>query len=775
MDKSKLLGQVFTPGYISDMILDSVGYKGSSIINKTILEPSFGDGAILIKVVQRLIESCRGIGLSNDEIVDVLNNNVYGIEIDEELVLKTKNKLNLLLDLFEIENISWDNLYCSDTLKFNNKNDFDYIVGNPPYIRVHNLESDVRDSIKDYVFSVGTTDMYILFFEKCLNLLGKYGKMSFITPNSYMKNSSQGTFRKYLFENNLLSKIIDFKSSPIFKDFMVYAAITVLDKNKENLEFSYAEYNEEKRLYITKLNILDFDKDSFSSPWTFNTEGNNDLLEDIKNRSFTLDKFSTIQYGLATLRDKIYISEVKEIENDKKHVLFNNTKIEKNILRPIVKASTYDGGNIDSMIIFPYIWNVNRKIYEVMDELILSEQFPLAYKYLCDNKEELLKRDMDENAVWYQFGRSQGLNNSRYNKLIVKNVIDKDKKNLDVFELSKDIIVYSGIYITAQDDLILSKVKKVLESEEFCTYCKLVGKDMAGGWKNISSKNIKNYGITESLTTNLLEIPENFEGCTESEKDNYWDNFYKNKFLESISESYFNYLNNPRSTEKIKPIHSFIAAALQYKLGDSYIVKSDGYNLNFEKNENREQNIEGKYYCKNVDVAVSKDGVVLGAIGIKFICGNYSQNSNNYFENMIGETVNLRKNNVIYSQLLILPEFVPYYDNKGVCKKLENINTHNLEKYMLLNNEKNESFEKPDNMNIILVDTGNKKYFEKVINSGIKVDKKDKKFLKSINITYSNLDKNDYLSDDIKNYLKENSNINEFLESFICKIIEKNV
>ena len=41
-DKVKELGQVMTPDYIVDMILDDIGYTGDNILNKKIMEPSFG-------------------------------------------------------------------------------------------------------------------------------------------------------------------------------------------------------------------------------------------------------------------------------------------------------------------------------------------------------------------------------------------------------------------------------------------------------------------------------------------------------------------------------------------------------------------------------------------------------------------------------------------------------------------------------------------------------------------------------------------------------------
>ena len=771
MNKSKSLGQVFTPEYIVDMILDAIEYKGGAILDKYILEPSFGDGAILIKVVQRYIEACKVKKLENKQIANMLNEHIYGIEIDGELVVKTKERLSMLLGIYGIPNIEWEHLYSMNTLHYIEKTDFSFIVGNPPYIRIHNLDDKTKSLIKDFIFSVGTTDMYILFFEKCLNLLSKKGKLCFITPNSYMKNTSQAIFREYLLKNNLIEKIIDFKSSNIFEDFSVYAAITLLNKTKNTYDFTYSEYEQEKCLYLTKISSLDFDKKTFREPWTFNTEENNNLIEAIKNRSFTLDKFCTIQYGVATNRDAIYIGKTDPIKGDKKHILFKNTKIEKGILKPVVKGSTYNGTDTESMIIFPYIWDANKKIYTVIPEEELKDKYPLAYQYLSDNKTELEQRDMDDNAAWYQFGRSQGLTNSKYKKLVIKNVIDSEKTKMEVYELPEETVVYSGIYITTQNIALLPKIKSILESKEFCKYCNLVGKDMSGGWKNINSKIIKNYGVNQFLANELFYLPDGFVELSNEEKDAYWDKYYKDLFLEKITESYMEYLVSSRSTSKIKPIHSFIAEAIQYKLGDTYVVKADGFNLTGDTSEVKEQKVEGKYYDKNVDISVSKNGIVLGSIGVKFICGNYSQNANNYFENMLGETVNLRSNNQPYSQLIILPEFVPYYNQKSVCTKLEYIQAHHIEKYAKLNEENVGTYHRPDIMSIFLINTGNEELLLSLKEEGTAVNKLSAEFKTAINISYSDIENNKQLNTKTKCFLLKHNDINKFLDAFVSLII----
>ncbi|WP_049757049.1 hypothetical protein [Mycoplasma crocodyli] len=103
-------------------------------------------------------------------------------------------------------------------------------------------------------------------------------------------------------------------------------------------------------------------------------------------------------------------------------------------------------------------------------------------------------------------------------------------------------------------------------------------------------------------------------------------------------------------------------------LGNDYDVHSLGYG------NGKEIKIPGRYIDKTVDITISKNDSVIAGIGVKFVMSNYKQNSNNYFENMLGETANLRSNNIPYFQIFILPELIPYFDKFGNIRSWEKIN-----------------------------------------------------------------------------------------------------
>lgn len=63
--------------------------------------------------------------------------------------------------------------------------------------------------------------------------------------------------------------------------------------------------------------------------------------------------------------------------------------------------------------------------------------------------------------------------------------------------MDEDVVVYSGRYITAETEEDLQKAYSIFKSEEFARYCALVGKNKAGGYVEVSTKAIKEFGVRE--------------------------------------------------------------------------------------------------------------------------------------------------------------------------------------------------------------------------------------------------------------------------------------
>lgn len=490
MKKEKLLGQVFTPEWIVKYILDQAGYYGKDILNKYILEPSFGRGAFLLEIVERYILAAQAEKLSNKQIIKHLSTYIYGIEIDPVSFDIGIEELNKLCKKYNLEEkVEWQFIKGS-TLNFYKKYNkfFDWIVGNPPYIRVHNLNIEIREIIKkEFHFVIGTSDLYLTFFEMSFFMLKDDGKFGFITPNSFLYNSSYMKFRDYLQKKRNIKTLCDLQEYKVFKGFSTYTAIIIIDNSIKSDDFEYKEFVKGNFITVNHVNFSKLD----SKKWILANQEENHFLDNLYlNKNKRLADYFEIQYGFATLRDRIFIGDF--IEDNDKYGYFNGKYIEKNILHKIVKGSRYKGDK-SQWVIFPYYRKDNR--YLPYSEKELSEKYPLAYHYFLENKEELLARNRDKNSQWFEFGRSQGIQNSYKEKIVLSTLV---LEKVDFYFLPKDTFVYSGIFITKKvDDIDWKIIEDTLSSEEFYQYIRLTGKDFSGGYKSMSSKQIKDFPIEE--------------------------------------------------------------------------------------------------------------------------------------------------------------------------------------------------------------------------------------------------------------------------------------
>jgi adenine-specific DNA-methyltransferase len=491
MSKHKTLGQVFTPTWIVSEILNLVGYNDDTILNKYILEPSCGDGVFLLEIVERYIDIAIKNNFDEKDIISNLEKYIYGVEIDTIEYQKSIQNLNNLVEkLFSKKvKINW-NIFNKNTLDFykNYNGFFDFIVGNPPYIRIHNLDLETKNYLKqNFIFSEGTIDIYLSFIEMSFKMANKSGNIGFITPNSYLHNSSYKLFREFIKKEKILRTLIDFKANKVFQGFSTYTAISIFNINYTNDYFDYKEYiNNEIKL----VNKVSFNNLS-TNDWSFANKDDEDFLNKLsQNRNTLVKDFFDVQYGFATLRDKIFIANA--VPYDDEHVKFNDFIIEKGILRKIVKGSKFKGKiNENELILYPY--ELDNKRYRVIEENKLKEKFPKAYDYLIFNKEELEKRDLDKGAVWYEFGRSQGVQSIHNEKIVLSTLING---SIDYYKLPKDVMIYSGLFITKNKDFASwDIIENILKSDEFYKYIRLTGKDFSGGYKSITSKQIKEYKL----------------------------------------------------------------------------------------------------------------------------------------------------------------------------------------------------------------------------------------------------------------------------------------
>lgn len=171
--------------------------------------------------------------------------------------------------------------------------------------------------------------------------------------------------------------------------------------------------------------------------------------------------------------------------------------------------------------------------------------------------------------------------------------------------------------------------------------------------------------------------------------NNYIKDFSQD-FLKSIEQSFEFVLsgkNKNRSAKKVEIIHKNIAEHLQFFLGEEYIVKT-------KLTTGKEEKIIGRYSTKKVNILIERkvDNKQIAGMGLKFILSSFQKNSNNYFENMLGETANIRSNNIQYFQLIILLENIPNFNGNGNISSFTKLNNGLMKKYDVLSSDGTTSF-----------------------------------------------------------------------------------
>jgi adenine-specific DNA-methyltransferase len=148
---------------------------------------------------------------------------------------------------------------------------------------------------------------------------------------------------------------------------------------------------------------------------------------------------------------------------------------------------------MDKSIIFPYEWTGTG--YTPLSEEKFKELEPDLYYTLYFNKDQLDARNMERHAQWFQYARSQGIQHSRHHKFVLKHILSPNQCLAQFEEVGPEVLVYSGMYIIANDEAHIPLIREILSSRTFCEYLKLMGNDMAGGYKAVNTKIVKAFPV----------------------------------------------------------------------------------------------------------------------------------------------------------------------------------------------------------------------------------------------------------------------------------------
>lgn len=488
LDRRKKEGVFYTPEYITDYICKNTiipylsksnksntikalinEYWGSQIedLDKKvqeikIIDPACGSGAFLNKASDILLEIHKAIHKQRykdkqtlmpyfDNIKkrrEILLNNIFGVDLNEESVEITKLSLFLKVCRKDLKLPNLDkNIKCGNSLiddpqysdkpfiwkqEFNSifkAGGFDIVMGNPPYVGEKGNKEIFRNIKKSFLgnFYQGKMDLFYFFFHLSLNIVKNNGQISFITTNYYTTATTGNKLRQDFKNRSTIRKLINFNELKIFESAQgQHNMITFLSKCNSNIksknlitkrkglatpnilekilsgndpETNYFEVKqsnlyEGKDAYIRLRGTGDIENDQIQS-----------ILNKIKNNGELITKLCDVKTGLRSGIDKISKKHLK-IDNSYKlneEVFFVSNVFsqkvpanEKVLLKPLYKNSD---------IKRYYNEKITNKFVLYIDRKTDISKFPFVKSHLEKFKPLIEKIRKNDKEPWYSLVR----------------------------------------------------------------------------------------------------------------------------------------------------------------------------------------------------------------------------------------------------------------------------------------------------------------------------------------------------------------------------------
>jgi len=482
----KLLGTHYTPDSVVDYIVNQTlrPYLESPNLftNIRILDPACGSGLFLLKAYDVLADYWKKTfgSFTSKDAQHLIENHLFGIDIDEEAVLATRKYLIQKASLDDAISFSL-NIIVGDALclrpfynqmqfgkqplpktsfgKTFSEHSFDCILGNPPYVRIQNTPLEKREKyISAYTTAVGRFDISSLFFELSDYLLKENGRLGFIVSNKILSTAGTKKLRNFLLTHFTIEEIVDLSDTKLF-DAAILPLIFIATRSKERFNrIAYSSIMESHRKTDTvqqTTNLLNLLKESgipsetdasvngrvfkvqrfFATlpskrvnVWTFHNERENALLSKLKEQSACTigDLCEKISVGLKTTADSVFIKPMTE-NFVKQH------GIEKKLVFPLIESHNVNrwtcswNSQTDLYVLYPHI-EQNGKVIPVD-----LDKYPRAKNYLEEHRPQLEKRSYikDSQRQWYEIWVHQSPRDFRQRKIITPDIASHNRFALD--------------------------------------------------------------------------------------------------------------------------------------------------------------------------------------------------------------------------------------------------------------------------------------------------------------------------------------------------------
>jgi len=377
------------------------------LLTLTILDPACGSGAFLNQALDFLITEHRKIDdlraqlfgggiVFSDITTDILEKNIYGVDLNEESVeiaklslwLRTAQKgrkLNKLNNNIKCGNSLIDDPDVVGEKAFNwqkefpeifAKGGFDVVIGNPPYVNINTMP-EIHEYLKNTYSEIhtGYNDLMYYFLFKGIDVLKDLGIYGVITSNYFIGNDYADKLR--LFLNRHIATIVNFERTLVFEDANVHTTLVFAEKNTQKKLMQFYTYTANKPLKMVDLSYgytyCELERKNQTEKWLIADNNNQKIIDKLHKNSKFIGEICEIAKGSESGKNEIFTISSEDA---------NKYNIEKTILRKCVKNSD----------VLRYYLNEKDSYLIYSDNNFSEALFPNAYKYLELHKDILLDR-----------------------------------------------------------------------------------------------------------------------------------------------------------------------------------------------------------------------------------------------------------------------------------------------------------------------------------------------------------------------------------------------
>ncbi|MFN6337573.1 MAG: Eco57I restriction-modification methylase domain-containing protein [Cyanobacteriota bacterium] len=505
-------GAIYTKPEVVDFILDLASARYScDLTNIRFLEPSFGGGEFLVPLIKRILSSWRlkhGESPSASDIKD----SIVGFELHTETFSRTKNLISkaLIEEGFthtDSEYLSTKWLYNDDFLLANTGNEFNVVVGNPPYVRQELIPAAL---LREYRLRFHTfydrADIYIPFIEKSLSLLSPSGVLGFICADRWMKNKYGGPLRKMISESFHFKIYVDMVKTKAFQeDVCAYPAISIITRDRPGItriarnpslskealkQIADLLISEDRNEFLSSIESTELSPST--SPWLLGGYNQVDLIRQIEADYLLLeDAGCKVGIGVATGADRVFIADYEklDIESSRKLKLVRTRDISTGQVKWLGKG-----------IVNPFL--DNGKLVELGD-------FPRLERYFQKHRDVVLARHCAQKnpRSWYRTIDRITPSLATRPKLLVPDI----KGESHVVYEEGEFYPHHNLYYIISDEWDLHCLQAVLMSSLTRAFVAMYSTRMRGGFLRFQAQYLRRLriphwsAVSDAMKAQLLE------------------------------------------------------------------------------------------------------------------------------------------------------------------------------------------------------------------------------------------------------------------------------